>query len=177
MAKLVYGLNQSLDGYVDHMKLGPPVPTAFRHFMELVNSQAGLIYGRRMYEIMRYWDDDSNVEDADDRAFAAAWRRQLKWVVSRSLKSAGPNATIVADDFERVIRKLKAELPGEIQVGGPVLAQSLTEAGLIDEYRLYLRPVVLGGGTPFFAGPRPPLHLVASDLIADDLIRLTYVPA
>jgi len=91
MAKLVYGLSQSLDGYVDHMKLGPPAPAAVRHFIEL--------------------------------------------------------------------------------------AQSLTEAGLIDEYQLYLRPVVLGGGTPFFAGPRPPLHLVASDLIADDLIRLTYVPA
>ena len=55
--------------------------------------------------------------------------------------------------------------------------QEPTEAGLIDAYRLYLRPVVLGGGSPFFAGPRPPLHLVASDLIADDLIRLTYVPA
>ena len=88
-----------------------------------------------------------------------------------------PNATLVADDLEAVVRRLKAELAGEIAVGGPDLAQSLTEAGLIDEYRLYLRPVVLGGGTPFFAGPRPPLHLVASDLVADDLIRLTYVPA
>jgi dihydrofolate reductase len=97
--------------------------------------------------------------------------------VSHTLKTVGPNATLVADDFEAVIRRLKAELDGEIDVGGPVLAQSLTEAGLIDEYRLYLRPVVLGSGTPFFAGPRPPLHLVASDLIAEDLIRLTYVPA
>jgi predicted transcriptional regulator len=98
-------------------------------------------------------------------------------IKSGRVKSVGPNATLVADDFETVIRRLKAELAGEIQVGGPVLAQSLTEAGLIDEYRLYLRPVVLGGGQPFFAGPRPPLRLVASDLIADDLIRLTYVPA
>jgi dihydrofolate reductase len=97
--------------------------------------------------------------------------------VSHSLKSVGPNATLVTDDFEKVIRRLKAELAGEILVGGPVLAHSLTEAGLIDEYRLYFRPVVLGGGSPFFVGPRPPLHLVATDLIADDLIRLTYVPA
>ncbi len=97
--------------------------------------------------------------------------------MSHSLKSVGPNATLVADDFEKVIRRLKAELTGEIHVGGPALAQSLTEAGLIDEYRLYLRPVVLGGGQPFFAAPRPPLHFVASDLIAEDLIRLTYVPA
>ena len=59
---------------------------------------------------------------------------------------------------------------------GPKLAGSLTELGLIDEYRLYFRPVVLGRGTPFFAGPRPPLRPVASDLIGEDAIRLTYVP-
>ena len=146
-------------------------------YIELVRGATGLIYGRRTYEIMRYWDEDLPDWDAEDREFAVAWRNQPKWVVSRSLKSVGPNSTLVADDFEKVIRRLKAELAGEIQVAGPVLAQSLTEAGLIDEYRLYLRPVVFGGGQPFFAGPRPPLHLVASDLIADDLIRLTYVPA
>jgi dihydrofolate reductase len=177
MAKLVYGLAQSLDGYVDHMKLGPPAPPAFRHFLEHVRSLTGVIYGRHMYEVMQYWDEDLPDWDPEDREFAVAWRSQPKWVVSRSLKSVGPNATLVADDSETVIRRMKAELAGEIDVGGPVLAQSLTEAGLIDEYRLYLRPVVLGGGKPFFAGPRPPLHLVASDLIADDLIRLTYVPA
>ena len=177
MAKLVYGLSQSLDGYVDHMKLGPPPPAGFRHFIEQTRGLTGAIYGRHMYEIMRYWDEDLPDWDAVDHEFAAAWRSQPKWVVSRSLKSVGPNATLIADDFETVIRRLKTELAGEIQVGGTVLAQSLTEAGLIDEYQLYLRPVVLGGGKPLFAGPRPPLHLVASDLIADDLIRLTYVPA
>ncbi|HLJ46901.1 MAG TPA: dihydrofolate reductase family protein [Bryobacteraceae bacterium] len=177
MAKLVYGLSQSLDGYVDHMKLGPPAPAVFRHLNEQVRGLTGHIYGRRMYEIMRYWDEDLPDWDEDDRDFAAVWRSQPKWVVSRSVKSVGPNATLVADGFETVIRKLKAELAGEIHVGGPVLAQSLTEAGLIDEYRLYLRPVVLGGGRSFFAGPRPPLHLVANDLIADDVIQLTYVPA
>jgi dihydrofolate reductase len=178
VAKLVYGLSQSLDGYVDHMKLGPPAPAAFRHFIELVRSATGFIYGRRTYEIMCYWDEDLPDWDAEDREFAAVWRSQPKWVVSRSLKSVGPNSTLVAaDDFEKVIRRLKAEQAGELHVGGPVLAQSLTEAGLIDEYRLYFRPVVLGGGQPFFAGPRPPLHLAASDLIAEDLIRLTYVPS
>jgi dihydrofolate reductase len=177
MAKLVYGLSQSLDGYVDHTKLGPPAPAAFRHFVEQVRGLTGLIYGRRMYEIMRYWDEDSPDWDTEDREFAAVYRSQPKWVVSHSLRSVGPNATLVANDFEKVIRRLKAELAGEIHVGGPALAQSLTEAGLIDEYRLYLRPVVLGRGRAFFASARPPLHLVANDLIVDDLIRLTYVPA
>jgi dihydrofolate reductase len=176
MAKLIYALSQSLDGYVDHMKLGPPAPAAFGHFLEQTRGLTGMIYGRRMYEIMSYWDKDSPDWDAQDRDFAMAYRSRPKWVVSNSLKSVGPNATLVAGDLEKVIRRLKAELAGEIQVGGPTLAKSLTEAGNIDEYRLYLRPVVLGGGSPFFAGPRPPLHLIASDLIVDDLIRLTYVP-
>jgi dihydrofolate reductase len=97
--------------------------------------------------------------------------------VSRSLKSVGPNATLVADDIEAAIRGLKAQLDGEIEVSGPELARSLTDLGLVDEYRLYLHPVVLGRGKPFFAGPRPPLRLVASDRIGGDVIRLTYVPA
>jgi dihydrofolate reductase len=177
MAKLVYGLSQSLDGYVDHMKLGPPVPAGSRHFLELVRGVTGFVYGRRMYEVVRYWDDDHEDWDAQDRDFAAAWRSRPKWVVSRSLKSVGPNATLFADDVETLVRGLKAQHAGEIHVGGPDLARTLTDLGLIDEYRIYLSPVVIGGDKPFFAGPRPPLHLVASDLIADDLIRLTYVPA
>jgi dihydrofolate reductase len=176
MAKLVYGLNQSLDGYVDHQEFAPS-PALYRHFIEQVRGLTGSVYGRRMYEVMRYWDEDSPEWSADDRDFAAAWRKQPKWVVSRSLKSVGPNATLVADDVEAVIRGLKARLAGEIEVGGPDLARSLTDLGLIDEYQLYVRPIVLGRGKPFFAGPRPPLRLVASDLIGEDAIRLTYVPA
>jgi riboflavin biosynthesis pyrimidine reductase len=97
--------------------------------------------------------------------------------VSRSLKSVGPNATLVKDDVAAAIRGLKAQLDGVIELSGPDLAGSLTDLGLVDEYRLYLHPVVLGGGKPFFSGPRPPLHLVASDRIGEDVIRLTYVPA
>ena len=77
----------------------------------------------------------------------------------------------------RAIRGLKAERDGEIEVAGPDLARSLTELGLIDEYRIYLHPVVLGHGKPYFAGPRPRLRLVTHDRIAEDVIRLTYVPA
>src|SRR5262245_49912515 len=176
MAKLVFGMNQSLDGYVDHTGFAPG-PALFRHFIEEARGQAGSLYGRRIYELMRYWDDDQPEWDADRHAFAAAWRNQPKWVVSRSLKSVGPNATLVEYDPEGTIRALKAERNGEIEVAGPCLAQSLTELGLIDEYRIYLHPVVLGHGKPYFAGPRPPLHLMSNDRIGEDVIRLTYVPA
>lgn len=177
MAKLVFGMNQSLDGYVDHAKLGPPVPEVFRHFVEHVRGLSGMVYGRRMYEIMRYWDDDLPEWGADERAFAEAWRSQPKWVMSRTLGSVGPNATLVAEDTVGVVRKLKSELSGKIGVGGPDLARSLTEAGLIDEYSVYLRPMVMGSGKPLFSAPLPPLHLVSSDVMAGDMVRLTYVPA
>ena len=176
MAKLVFGMNQSLDGYVDHTAFAPG-PTLFRHFIEEAQGQAGSLYGRQMYEIMRYWDDDQAAWDAEEHAFAAAWRKQPKWVVSRSLKSVGPNATLVEDDLESAIRKLKAERDGEIEVAGTKLAYSLIELELIDEYRIYLHPVVLGHGTPYFAGPRPPLRLMTHDRIGEDVIRLSYVPA
>ena len=107
----------------------------------------------------------------------AAWRSKPKWVVSRSLKSVGPNATLVEGDIESVIRGLKAQPDGEIEVAGPELAGCLTNLGLIDEYRLYVHPTVLGRGKPFFSGPRPPLRFVASDLIDENVIRLRYVPA
>jgi dihydrofolate reductase len=176
MARLVFGMNVSLDGYVDHDAFAPD-RVLFRHFIDQVRSAAGSVYGRRLYEVMRYWDDEHPEWGPEERDFAAAWRSQPKWVVSRSLKSVGPNATLVADDIEAVIRGLKDQLAGEIEVGGPELARSLGDLGLIDEYQLYIHPVVLGRGKPFFAGPRPPLRLVASDRIGEGAIRLTYVPA
>lgn len=176
MAKLVFGMNQSLDGYVDHTAFGPS-RALFRHFVEEAQAQAGSVYGRRMYEVMRYWDDDDPSWGPDERAFAAAWRKQPKWVVSRSLKSVGPNASVVEGDLAPAIRGIKASRAGEIEVAGPDLARSLTDLGLIDEYRMYVHPVVLGHGKPYFAGPRPPLRLVAHDRIAEDVIRLVYVPA
>ena len=176
MAKFVFGMNVSLDGYVDHEAFAPG-PALFRHWAEHVRGLAGSVYGRRMYEVMRYWDDDIPEWSAAEREFAVAWRSQPKWVVSRSLTSVGPNATLVSDDIEATIRGLKAERVGEFDVSGPDLARSLGDLGLVDAYRLYLHPVVLGGGKPFFAGPRPRLRLVASDRMGEDVVRLTYVPA
>src|SRR5690349_19637860 len=111
MAKVVFGMNQSLDGYVDHdgMQTGPVL---FRHWTEHVRALAGNVYGRRTYELMRYWDEDSPEWNAERHEFAAAWRRQPKWVVSRSLTSVGPNATLVGADVEATIRGLKRGSPG-----------------------------------------------------------------
>src|SRR2546421_13033735 len=100
MAKLVFGMNQSLDGYVDHMAFAPS-PTLFRHFIEAAQGQAGSVYGPQMYEVMRYWDDDHPEWDAEEPAFAAPWRNQPKWGDSRSLKSVGPDAALVQGDLER----------------------------------------------------------------------------
>ena len=177
MAKLVYALNQSLDGYIDHQNMGPPHPALFRHFLEKVRDSSGLVYGRGIYEVMRYWDEDQADWGADEREYAALWRSRPKWVVSRTLKSPGPNATLVGPDLEAAMRALKAQPGGEIDVAGSGLAASLTALGLIDEYQMYFHPFVLGGGKPYFAGPRPPLRLAGSEVIVENVIRLTYVPA
>jgi dihydrofolate reductase len=176
MAKLIFGMNVSLDGYVDHDRFAPD-PELFRYFITQARGLAGSLYGRRLYEIMRYWDDDDPAWTPDLRAFATAWRQQRKWVVSSTLNSVGPNATLVEGDLETAVRKLKSEVEGEIEVGGPKLALRLTELGLIDAYKLYVHPVVLGSGNPYFAAARPPLRLVAHDRIGEQAIRLTYVPA
>ena len=173
---LVFAMGQSLDGYVDHQGFAPG-PALFRHWIDHVQGLSGSVYGRTVYEILRYWDEDRPDWSADERDFAAAWRRQPKWVVSRTLTSVGPNATLVSRDVEAVVREMKARLTGEIAVAGPTLAHSLGELGLIDEYRLYFHPVVLGRGTPYFAGPRPPLRFVSADRIGEVTMRLIYAPA
>ncbi len=175
MAKFIYGLQQSLDGYVDHLRLGRPSTALFKHFLDHVRELAAIVYGRRTYEVMRYWDEDLPDWDAEEHNFAAVWRSKPKWVVSRSLTSVGPNATLIQDDVESALRALKARFAEDVDVAGPELAHGCTSLGLVDEYQLYLRPVVLGRGAPFFLGPRPPLRLISSREIGE-AVQLTYVP-
>lgn len=183
MAKLAFVMNVSLDGYVDHDKFGAgPSPALFRHWIEASRASAGSLYGRLVYDAMRYWDSDAWEQDVPARgpdlgAFAAAWRREPKWVVSRTAKEVGPNASLIQGDLGDAVRELKARVEGTISVAGTKLGHSLGELGLIDEYRLYVHPFVLGSGKPYFAGPRPPLRFVASDRMDENVIRLTYVPA
>ena len=89
MARLVFGMNQSLDGYVDHRAFAPS-PTLFRHFIREAERQAGSVYGRQMYDIMRYWDDDHAEWNAPERDFAAAWLKMPKYVLSRCPPGPSP---------------------------------------------------------------------------------------
>jgi dihydrofolate reductase len=176
MATLLYGMNVSLDGYVDHDKFMPD-QTLFRHFIEQARGLTGSLYGRKLYELMRYWDSDDPDWSADFRAFAEAWRAQKKWVVSRTLTELGPNAVLIKGDVAAAAKDLKREQTGEIEVGGPDLASTLIGLGVIDTYQLYVHPVVLGGGNPFFLRATPKLQFVESLRIGDSAIRLTYRPA
>lgn len=177
MAKFVFGMNQSLDGYIDHENFPPrPLPKLFQHNIERIGAIAGSLYGRKVYEAMQYWDEDRPEWDLAQHAFARAWRGQHKWVVSSRLTSIGPKATLAGSDLEATARSLKAEIDGVIEVNGPTLAQGLTELGLIDEYWMYLHPCVLGSGTPFFKGPRPGLRLKSHEVIDADVVRLVYLP-
>ena len=181
MAKFVFGMNQSLDGYITGPSGGPqdfsPGTELFRHFLDHVSGLAGMLYGTRIYNVMRYWDEDQPGWDAIEHEFAAAWRSKPKWVVSRSLKHMGANATLVGGDLEPFARRLKADVEGEIDVAGAELAGSLAAFGLIDEYQLYLRPFVFGSGKPYFAAARSPLRIVKTDHIGADAVRLICVPA
>ena len=92
MTKLVFGMNQSLDGYVDVDRMDAPSPALFRHFIEEAQGQTGSVYGRKMYEIMRYWDNDHPEWDADQHAFAAAWRCNMPTSRARASSVASVQA-------------------------------------------------------------------------------------
>ncbi len=181
MGRFVYGMMQSLDGYIDgpagNVRLGPPDSTVFRHFVDHVRAVKSILHGRRMYEVMRYWDEDKPGWSENERDFAHAWRSKTKWVASRSLTSVGPNATLVQGDVMDFARKLKAEQEGDIDLAGAEIASVLSAGGLVDEYRLYFRPQVLGAGKPYFMAPLLSLRLRNVNVLGEDVVQLVYVPA
>lgn len=173
MARFVCSINVSLDGYVDHDKMDPD-EKVFRFWIDAVKRTPNALYGRKTYDLMTYWQDDQPDWGDAEREFAAAWRAQKKWVVSRTLTEVGPNATLISSDIEARVRTLKANLSGQVDVAGTVLVQHLSDWGLMDEYRLVYHPLALGTGKPFFVGPRPSMQLTSSDRVGDKVICLTY---
>lgn len=170
---IFYGFAVSVDGYIGNggtTEIGLPVPEAplHRHFNELQARVALCLYGRTMYETMRYWDDPEAGSPEHEQEFARHWQRTPKVVFSTTLQSVGPNARLVSDpaQVERTVRQLKAETEGEIEVTGAKLAASLIRWGLVDEFRMYMMPVVLGGGKPYF---EPGLQLELEPLGVESL--------
>lgn len=154
MAKLRFGMMTSLDNYINdangNFSWGQIAEDVHEHANGEARQLSLDIYGRRMYEMMIYWETyDGSVPVEVD--FSRVWQATDKLVVSKSLKSVSSARTeLVTDlDFEGM-RRLKAERDGDIAVSGPTLAAGYLEAGLVDEISIYYVPVVIGGGTPMF---------------------------
>jgi dihydrofolate reductase len=184
MGHVIFGMNTSIDGYVagpsggaDSMPVPAPSDELHQYFNELQRSAALSLYGRELYSDMRYWDTDDPEWPAVQKEYADIWRATPKVVVSTTLTDVGPNATLISDDVDEELRRIVADTDGEIDVGGPTLAATLARLGLIDEYRLYQRPVVLGGGKAFFQEGMPnAVSLLDVEMLPDDTVLLRYQP-
>ena len=155
MATVLYSMSVSLDGYIagpgGEIDWSAPDEELHRFHNERVRELGAIVCGRRLYEVMTYWDatgEDAFGSDVE-REFAGIWKRLPKIVASRTLDAVGPNARLVRDGGEEVAR-LRAQPGPDVEVGGAGLASTLIAHDLVDEYRLFVCPVLLGGGTPLF---------------------------
>ena len=184
MARVIYGMLMSLDGYIAGPDGGPALPipgsALHRHFNALMKRTSIALYGRRMYEVMRVWEtwDKAAAATEVEVDFARAWQGTPKIVFSTTLREVGPNARLVNGDAENVVKSVKSESDGDISVAGAELAASLSRLRLIDEYQLFVQPIVLGGGKPFFeAGTSIKLKPLGTENLPQDVIMLRYAPA
>ena len=177
MARLIYALNQSLDGYVDHRALAPDAEL-FRHFIDDVRGLAGALYGRRMYEVMAVWDEPGNFSDESPitQDFAQIWRAAEKIVYSTTLERVSTAKTRLERTFDpAAIRALKDRAERDISIGGPTLAAEALRAGLVDECQLFLTPISVGGGTPSLPdNVRVTFELLDERRFASGVVYLRY---
>ena len=185
MGKLIYSLSVSLDGFaessshsLDWAEIDEELHTFFN---DQSREMSASLYGRRMYELMfGYWPTAS----ADPAAapaeveFAGIWKRIPRIVFSTTLDQVDPGSRLVRSDAAEEVARLKAQ-PGDMDVGGPTLASTLMRAGLIDEYRLFVHPIILGAGTPFFTAldARVPLKLLETRTFGSGVVYLRYETA
>jgi dihydrofolate reductase len=158
MRKLIYSTSLSLDGYIDAEGGDPswvfPDEELHRHFNDVERGIDTLLYGRRMYELMAaYWPtaDQDPSAPSPILEYAQLWKPVSKVVFSSTLKDIGWNSRLVRGDPAAEVARLKAQPGGSMGVGGLVLASALASAGLIDEYRLYYVPILLGSGKAAFS--------------------------
>lgn len=179
MVDLVYTANASVDGYTEdpdgRFDWSEPDEEVFSFITELERQAGTYLYGRRMYEAMVYWES-ADPEEGYVREFAEMWRNADKVVYSRSLDSVSSARTTLEHDFDpEVVRRFKAAAARRITVGGADLAGQALAAGLVDELRLLIVPVVLGGGKPWLPrGVHRPLRLLETRRFASGVVYLRY---
>jgi len=182
MAKLIYSVLASIDGYVEDPsgKFDWAAPDAEVHaFVNDLERPVGThLYGRRMYETMRFWEDPPELgsQPTHIQDYAAIWQAAEKVVYSRTLHAASTARTRIEPEFDaEAIRRLKAESGGEVSVGGPELAAQAIAAGLVDEYQLLFVPVIVGGGKRALPdGVRADLELADECRFENGTVYLRY---
>jgi dihydrofolate reductase len=166
MGRLIYSMNVSLDGYVEtpDKSLDWTIVDEELHawWNDRVRDADAFVYGRRLYELMAaHWptaeSDPATTPVMVD--FARIWTAKPKVIFSTTLTDVDWNARLARGDVADELAKLRSEFDGDLDVGGPTLASAFIRRGLVDEYRLVVHPVVLGGGTPFFPPLETPLSL------------------
>ncbi|MGH7270289.1 MAG: dihydrofolate reductase family protein [Polyangiaceae bacterium] len=186
MSKVVYWMSVSLDGFVEardgKIDWTAPDDELHRFFNEHARGMGAFLYGRRSYELMAgFWPTADREPSAPEpiAEFARIWRRVPKVVFSKTLRKVEHNSRLAGDDLGAEVATLKQEVDGDLGLCGPTLAASFIKLGLIDEYRLFVRPVVLGGGKPYF----PPLEhslnvkLVEARTFPGGVVMLRYARA
>lgn len=183
MGRIIYALSVSLDGFaegpdknLDWVIIDEEIHTFFN---EQSRDLAAFLYGRRIYELMAaYWPTaDLNPSALPVEAeFAQIWRDKPKYVFSQSLEKVEWNSHLVKGDVAEAVNRLKTQSDKDLGVGGPALAATLMELGLIDEFYLLVNPVILGSGTPFFPATREKiaLRLVETRTFKAGVVMLHY---
>jgi dihydrofolate reductase len=182
LAKLIYSAITSLDGYVadenDNFDWAAPDEEVHRFVNELERPVGTYLYGRRMYETMVYWENPPSLTDKQPviRDFAQIWQAADKIVYSKTLQSASSARTKIERDFDpEAVRQLKATAGTDISVGGPHLAAQAIRAGLLDEFHLFVTPVVVGGGNASLpSSVRLELELLDERRFANGVVHLHY---
>jgi dihydrofolate reductase len=182
MAKLIYATNVSLDGYIEDERgafdMGPMDDHLFASYIDLVRSAGTLLYGRRLYEAMAAWETNPELAAQSDltAAFASAWQSANKVVFSTTLAAAPTLRTRLEPRFEPAsVRDLKASATSDLTVGGAHLAAQAFKAGLVDECRLFVWPVITGGGKPGLpSGYRCDLELLDERRFGNGVVHLRY---
>jgi dihydrofolate reductase len=156
MRKLIYSMTVSLDGFIagpgDDISWSAPDEELHRFHNDQVRELGVHLLGRRLYETMLYWETADQDPALADYAleFAQLWKPLPKIVFSSTLERVEGNATLATRDVADEVARLKEEPGGDLAVGGAGLAAELIERDLIDDYRLFVAPVILGAGTPYF---------------------------